>query len=771
MSTTPEVATKAPAVDREEMRRALHLLVEPGQVTELRILTGYRPIGGYFSDPEALIAAAGRYAANAKGVYITLNPVHPSILVRAINRVREIPKGESTHNHEITSIRWLPIDVDPVRATGISATDEEHELALGKAREIIRDLAEIGFPLVPLFADSGNGAWILYRVDLRPDETELVSRVLHALADQFNDDDRVKIDMSVSRAAQLAKLPGSWARKGDPSQDRPHRMARIIEAPETLEDFEIIPREELERFASSIRRRGSPSRPDHNGVRFESLDLERWVSRYAPDAKGPTPWSGGPRLWTFAACPWRASDDGQTAFVAEMESGAITAACQHDTCPGSRSTGNHWRELREMLEPGARQRREDWEQRQYSSNGTNGSSPPPRDNPPPPGDADAPPEGEPVTVKTFEVYDAADMPEWECPEVRWLIKDILPADCIAYDHALPKTFKSWRALDMFYCLALGIPWLGRFETEKSRSLIVCNDDRLRRIKSRLTEIVIGHGKGPAPRGSLVFLPVRDQKELRNRSFDLPSDEDLEAIIKRGKDFDVIAFDMIAYAMGDLDEDKKADFTKFAKLLRLVQDSTGAAIYGIEHDRKGLANPKLRSAEPDPNEMRGSGSKFGLVDVLVSTRRPNDDRRVIVRIESRDHDEVILLGVQIAPKDSAPGVPKITAFDLQAAAELQKAKGNDNKARVLEALKNGPATLKKIRENIAAKYPDEEPTIAETTIQGHLCHLMDEHKVSRSGKPHSGGYKYELTGTPNTTHEMDFASRESAASAYEDNDFD
>ena len=38
------------------------------------------------------------------------------------------------------------IDLDPVRPSGISATDEEHELALAKARDIISDLETRGWP-------------------------------------------------------------------------------------------------------------------------------------------------------------------------------------------------------------------------------------------------------------------------------------------------------------------------------------------------------------------------------------------------------------------------------------------------------------------------------------------------------------------------------------------------------------------------------------------------------------------------------------------------
>jgi hypothetical protein len=41
----------------------------------------------------------------------------------------------------------------------------------------------------------------------------------------------VKIDQSVHNPARLCKVPGTWARKGDNTTDRPHRIAQFLEVP------------------------------------------------------------------------------------------------------------------------------------------------------------------------------------------------------------------------------------------------------------------------------------------------------------------------------------------------------------------------------------------------------------------------------------------------------------------------------------------------------------------------------------------------------------
>ena len=155
----------APKADVAEIQRALDLLLEPGQVVEIRIPnTNHATVSGYFTDFDKLAQAAAANSGKAPGVYLTLNPVNPDLLARANNRVKGYSK-ETTADRDILKRRWLPIDFDAVRPAGISSTDAEHELALDRARTCREWLGSQGW-MEPIFADSGNGAHLLYRVDL-----------------------------------------------------------------------------------------------------------------------------------------------------------------------------------------------------------------------------------------------------------------------------------------------------------------------------------------------------------------------------------------------------------------------------------------------------------------------------------------------------------------------------------------------------------------------------------------------------------------------------
>ena len=239
MSTPPQTVKKL--VDPEEVRRALSILVEPVQVTELRALHAlstasprYRgTLSGYFTDPEALVQAAASITS-AKGVYITLNPCRRGLITRANNRLRTSDDmrldSRTTQDSEIIYYRWLPIDIDPVRQDGNdSSSESEHEAALLLARQVRQHLHSDGWGW-PIFADSGNGAHLLYpiqRGELK--ETELfLQRTLASLAHQFNTDD-AKIDTGVFNPARIWKLYGTMACKGDPTPEWPHRMSHIID--------------------------------------------------------------------------------------------------------------------------------------------------------------------------------------------------------------------------------------------------------------------------------------------------------------------------------------------------------------------------------------------------------------------------------------------------------------------------------------------------------------------------------------------------------------
>jgi len=333
--------------DKDEIIRALSLWFRPSDVFEVRVLgatsSGNRmehTVSGYFDYEhitEAADAIGNLYAC--RGVYATANPVKRDLLARAMNRLRDIGRNEpTTSDADILRRRWLLIDCDADRPTGISSTDEEHEAALAKANEIKNGLSSLGWPM-PIMTDSGNGAQMMYAIDLPAVDGGLVQRCLKNIA--AVSDEHVHVDLSVYNPARIWRIPGTMNCKGDNAEGfRPHRMAHILEAPE---EIITVTEEQLRALTEEVQ---EDIRTETTyQIEGESFDLDAWIAAHCPDI-GPAQLYKDGRKWIFPVCPFNSDHSNRSAALFQNAAGAIGFRCLHNSC-----LGNDWRKLRVMLEP------------------------------------------------------------------------------------------------------------------------------------------------------------------------------------------------------------------------------------------------------------------------------------------------------------------------------------------------------------------------------------------------------------------------------------
>ena len=322
-------------VDLKPISEALGVLLEPNSVAELRAPNARgRTSSGYFNDHSLLTKAAAGLSGKAPGVYVTLNPVRPDLLARGVNKVIQFAKN-TTRDSDILSRRWLGLDFDPVRPSGISAAEAEHAAALERARRCADSLSKKGWP-APVSADSGNGAHLLYRLDIPNDtaSTELVKGCLQALALLF-DDDQVRVDLSTYNASRIWKVYGTLAAKGDNTPDRPHRHAKLLEVPPRIE---VVSPELLAQLAAMV-----PTAPKEQSTK-SSFDLAAWISDHKIPVIAKAPWNGG-RKWILNPCPWNPEHTNRSAYIVQLAGGAIAAGCLHASC-----TGKDWAALRALFD-------------------------------------------------------------------------------------------------------------------------------------------------------------------------------------------------------------------------------------------------------------------------------------------------------------------------------------------------------------------------------------------------------------------------------------
>ncbi|MCH8055537.1 MAG: hypothetical protein IH857_05220, partial [Deltaproteobacteria bacterium] len=286
--------------DLNKIKRALQLLVKPDDVTELRVLgSEYGTVSGYFKDIDAAARIAAEWSGKAKGVYVTLNPVKPKLLSRAQNKTINHPKS-TTKDQDVRRRRWLFLDFDPIRKSGISSTKKEHEAALDLARKVRSELRRMDWP-EPVLVDSGNGAHLLYRIILPNDQASsvLIQRCLQALA-FWDSTQKVEIDQTTYNASRLWKLPGTLACKGNNTAKRPHRLSRFLKVPD---DIKSVKRNQLEALAAEIPK--EPEDPNEQALTQRgNFHLQQWIEKHQIQVKRSAPWNGG-KKWILSHCPWK----------------------------------------------------------------------------------------------------------------------------------------------------------------------------------------------------------------------------------------------------------------------------------------------------------------------------------------------------------------------------------------------------------------------------------------------------------------------------------
>ncbi|HWY85813.1 MAG TPA: hypothetical protein VNX28_03760 [Gemmataceae bacterium] len=287
---------------------------------------------------------AAKLSGKAMGVYFTLNDVDKSLLARRCNRVDVAESGDLTGDLHIIRLRWLLIDLDPERAKGISATDQEKAKAKDLAYKIRDFLHEEQSWPDPVFADSGNGHHLLYKIDLPTDDKSLIERFLKAMAGRF-DTAEVKIDRTVFNPSRICKLYGTLSCKGDHTIDRPHRIAMVLEPnPITGGALTIVTREQIEELAGEAPPSPSPrdnARNSFHGGASTVEWMEAFIQRHNIRTKPAENVEGG-KKWVLEVCPFNPEHGGDAAIFARETLGF---KCFHNGC-----AGKDWHAFRVLYE-------------------------------------------------------------------------------------------------------------------------------------------------------------------------------------------------------------------------------------------------------------------------------------------------------------------------------------------------------------------------------------------------------------------------------------
>ncbi len=354
-------------IDIKQCLVSLSLFISKGDYFEIRVLGGKRKNktyqstwSGVFNDIEQALTKLIKADLGAfYGTYFTLNPVNPDCFALTGGELVESVKT-TIQDKNILNRKWILIDFDPERSAKISSNSEEKKNAGDKAKEVYEYLKMNGLP-EPIICDSGNGYHLAYKTNL-PNESGLLKNFLTEIASRFNND-KVKIDTSVSKLSQLTKLYGTFACKGanTPEMDRPWRKSQIRYIPEQRT---VVTEDMIQSLINECQRLHAQKNPvsGKDGIKisdssnkdkskkFVQSFIDKYLLEYQPGHWGE--YNDGFKC-ILKICPLNSEHDKGEAYIIITNQGKICFGCQHNSCKEliEKSGKYGWDYLKEKFNP------------------------------------------------------------------------------------------------------------------------------------------------------------------------------------------------------------------------------------------------------------------------------------------------------------------------------------------------------------------------------------------------------------------------------------
>lgn len=653
-------------LDYQQIYNSLRAIVPPGAVFELRMIRQRKGQidSGYFDDPaqaaNALVAGGGYY----KGIYFTPNPASADALARSYNRITPWSQT-TTQDTEIVRRRWLMVDIDARRIANISSTDAEKAATLNAARTIQAVLSMMyGFPQ-PMITDSGNGYWLMYRID--EENTDEVRDCIHTflriLKKQY-DSDMVDMDTTVYNAARISRVPGTWARKGDSTPQRPHRKGGIIQLPDA---FKVLKIAQVRAFneANGVALQGEAGKPGgkkqaneypQDEALYKRLNeyalrnVKSWVLTFFPTARE---YKEGYRIGSVDI--GQSYEEDLTIHPWPMGIKYFGVADQGENTEGRRTPVSVIAEYALQTSDKALAARKLSDALNYPINEM-GPIPP----------------QQPVTLNvglstgggnpnalmgtllgtkpsiSFKgIRNIADLNKKQFKKVDWIVKDVIPAGNMLLA-ARPKMRKTWLALQLALAVARGKPFLG-WECVQGDVLFLGLEDNERRVQNRiktLTKFEIDAGDLSGFRywtggmdyngsGQLTLTNPEEEAELLKA---FPRGEEgvdaLEQFLEQFPRTRLVIIDTLAHFRGERTSRDiyQSDYESMMPITKLAARK-GVCLMPVTHEKKGNADRGIGGDFLE--DVTGSAGISGGVDGVISIKgrrgvqEENESRKLLV----------------------------------------------------------------------------------------------------------------------------------------------
>lgn len=201
-----------------------------------------------------------------------------------------------------------------------------------------------------------------------------------------------------------------------------------------------------------------------------------------------------------------------------------------------------------------------------------------------------------VNPLTWSEFDRDHVP------ITWMVADVWGESEVGFISGLPKSYKSWLAIDLAVSVATGTRFLGTFQCKRHNVLLIQEEDPRPILQDRLAKVagakglIYGKKTGPSTIEMRYELPD-NLHVISNQGFSIDDTwmELLEEWIKQREIRLVILDPLMMIAGGGFDEFKAFEFMEqVLKPLKRVRARTGAAIVLVHHHIKGSMDAGAKS---------------------------------------------------------------------------------------------------------------------------------------------------------------------------------
>lgn len=331
-----------------------------------------------------------------------------------------------------------------------------------------------------------------------------------------------------------------------------------------------------------------------------------------------------------------------------------------------------------------------------------------------------------ISIKKQEVLKTTNKPRFEVkgarevfiprPPIKWLVDRLICESSLSILVADAGCGKTWAAVDLTACIALGVPWMNRDVTQ-GNVLFIDEESGDDYFAPRFKKAILSHnGTEPSVEGKVFFISM-ENISLMNL-LDLYEIEKL--IIE--KDIKFITIDAAMDVLPGVKENNSDEVSIPLNALKKIAHRTKSSFFVIHHKTKP-------GKDNDKTGYRGSGAFKGTADLLLDIHRQKNSQILQFETEKIRNGAPVNFNAELI----------ITDFDFKLELTDKKEENklkrefNDLDLKLLEYISNNPESKNIIIINEIGKHLYKKDTINSHLKQLNIKDLIVKEKIGTSTK--------------------------------------